>query len=89
MRKTEIFTRISQGLYLSQTLLNEPYEMNLLDDGTFEAKYKIDDYRTYIMNFKAEDGKYKLNRDYYIYSKRAAFFLQDDTLTSESATFTT
>ncbi|MBR0142365.1 MAG: hypothetical protein IJM19_08990, partial [Ruminococcus sp.] len=65
-----------------------PYEMNLLDDGTFEAKYKIDDYRTYIMNFKAEDGKYKLDRDYYIYSKNAAFFLNEDTLTSESAEFT-
>ena len=40
------------------------------------------------MDFKYEDGNYKLNRDYYIYSKNAAFFLNEDTLTSESAEFT-
>ncbi|MBP3761744.1 MAG: hypothetical protein J6I55_09790 [Ruminococcus sp.] len=83
-----IYENIARTVSFTDFAINEPYEMNLLDDGTFEAKYKIDDYRTYIMNFKNEDGKYKLDRDYYIYSKRAAFFLQDDTLTSESATFT-
>ncbi|GEM_PF-2865648 len=83
-----IYENVARTVSFTDFAINEPYEMNLLDDGTFEAKYKIDDYRTYIMNFKAEDGKYKLNRDYYMYSKRAAFFLQDDTLTSESATFT-
>ncbi|MBR6385549.1 MAG: hypothetical protein IKS03_05455, partial [Ruminococcus sp.] len=82
-----IYENIARTVSFKDFEICEPYEISDRD-GITEIKFKLDDYRTYVMDFKYEDGNYKLNRDYYIYSKNAAFFLNEDTLTSESAEFT-